>query len=283
VITEVKAYSSWRSAPTLLLSEGGRSETDLLQVRNIDGIDPVKASVNTSSFGSIDGAAYVGSDVASRNIVLTLHPNPDWDIWTFEKLRKLAYAYFMPKMPIRLVFYSDDIVPVEISGIVEDISPNIFTKDPEYQVSIICPDPYFTALEATIVAGQTIRPGGTPVSIEYNGNIEAGINVQISTVAAPDPNHITIQIGNPAITAVTTDRHLDSSKYFELNSLPMRKYIQTVDLASGVITNVLTYAYISEGPTLWPLLQPGENELSVITEQGTQDWLLSYFEKFGGL
>ena len=72
MLTEVKAYSSWRSAPTLPLSDSGRAETDLIQIRNIDGLDPVKASVNTSPFGSVDGASYVGSSVESRNIVLTI-------------------------------------------------------------------------------------------------------------------------------------------------------------------------------------------------------------------
>ena len=51
MLTEVKAFSSWRSAPTLLLNEDGRPEADLIQVRNITGLDPVKASVGTSPYG----------------------------------------------------------------------------------------------------------------------------------------------------------------------------------------------------------------------------------------
>jgi hypothetical protein len=43
VLTVVKAYSAWQSAPTLPLSEDGRAETDLVQIRNIDGLDPVTA------------------------------------------------------------------------------------------------------------------------------------------------------------------------------------------------------------------------------------------------
>ena len=127
MLTELKAYSSWRSAPTMLLN-GGRAETDLIQIRDIQGLDPVKASINTSPFGSVDGASYVGSSVLSRNIVLTLHPNPDWDDWTYEGLRRLIYSYFMPKRNTKLVFYSDDMIPVEISGIVEDVQVNPFQQ-----------------------------------------------------------------------------------------------------------------------------------------------------------
>jgi hypothetical protein len=134
VLTEVKAYSSWASAPTLLLDQDGRPETDLVQIRNIEGLEPVKASVNTSLFGSVDGAAYTGSSVSSRNIVLTIHPNPDWHTWKYEDLRKLIYSYFMTKKPVRLVFYSDEDSPVEIFGIVESVDNSIFSKDQEFNL-----------------------------------------------------------------------------------------------------------------------------------------------------
>ena len=98
MLTKLQAYSSWESAQTLLLPDSGREETDRLQIRNIDGLNPVKGTVNTSPFGSVDGAAYTGTDIDTRNIVLTIRPNPDWDQWTIEGLRKLVYSYFMPKL-----------------------------------------------------------------------------------------------------------------------------------------------------------------------------------------
>ena len=281
MLTEVKAFSSWRSAPVMPLN-GSRPETDLIQVRNISGLDPVKASVNTSPYGSVDGASYVGSSLTNRNIVLTLHPNPDYDNWTYESLRRLIYAYFMPKRPTKLVFYSDDMIPVEISGIVEGVIVNMFSKDPELQVSIICPDPYFTALEATVITGQTVRPGGDVVVVDYGGTIEAGINVKVTAVTAPNPTAIVVQLGDPSITSFGVDATVDPSMYFELSSIPMRKFVQNVGIGSGVITNLLSKVSIQEG-SAWPTLQPGENEFLVITDQGAQDWELTYFERFGGL
>lgn len=282
MLTEVKAFSSWRSAPTLILSDTGRAGTDLIQIRNIVGLDPVKASVNTSPFGSVDGASHVGSSVLSRNIVLTVHPNPDWDTWTYESLRRLLYSYFMPKRETRLVFYSDDMVPVEITGIVESVAVNPFSKDPELLVSIICPDPYFIALEATVLTGSTVRPGGAVTVIEYNGTIEAGLGVKVTEVTAPDPTDIGIQIGDPLVTYFATLATVTATKYFEMSSIPMRKFVQNVDIGTGIITNLLSKVHIQEG-SLWPTLQPGENEFSVVTDQGVQDWELTYFERFGGL
>ena len=282
MLTEVKAYSSWQSAPTLPLSDTGRAETDLIQVTNIEGLDPVNASVNTSPFGSVDGEAYTGSSVLKRNIVLTLRPNPNWDDWSYESLRRLLYSYFIPKALTKLVFYSDDMVPVEISGIVESVSINIFSKDPEFVVSIICPYPYFTALNGEVITGQSVRPGGTIATIDYDGSVEAGIYVKVTFVSGSPPASIGIQIGDPAISYFTVAATVSNTMYFEMSSIPMMKYVQNINMGTGVITNLLSKITVQEGSS-WPVLQPGEQDFSIITDAGVQDWELTYFERFGGL
>jgi Phage tail protein len=280
MLTEVKAFSSWQSAPTLALDGNGRAETDLIQIRNIEGLDPIKASVSTTPFGSIDGSSYTGSSVLSRNIVLTLHPNPDWQNWSYEALRRLLYSYFMPKRPTRLIFYSDDMPPVEISGIVESAEINLFSIDPEILVSIICPDPYFTALQPEVITGQSVRAGGVIKNIEYNGSVEAGIGVKITQVSGANPVSIGIQVGDPLISYFNAAAGVSPSKYFQMSSIPMQKFVRNVDLTSGVITNLLSK--MQEGSS-WPYLQPGETDFSVITDAGVQDWELTYYERFGGL
>lgn len=282
MLTQVKAYSSWRSAPVLPLGDGKLAEYDLIQIRNIEGLDPVKASVNTTPYGAVDGASHTGSSVLSRNIVLTLHPNPDWDLWTYESLRRLLYSYFMPKRATRLVFFSDDLIPVEISGIVESCEVNMFSKDPELLVSIVCPDPYFTGVDPIVVTGQTIRKGGQTRIVEYNGTVEAGIGVKVTAVAAPNPLDIGIQLGDPAITYFAVAATVDPTLYFEMSSIPMRKFVQNVNIGTGVITNLLNKIHVQEG-SYWPTLQPGENEFAVVTDQGEQDYELTFYERFGGL
>lgn len=282
MLTEVKAFSSWPSAPALPLSDEGREETDLIQIRNIDGLNPVKASVNTSPFGSVDGEAFVGSSVLSRNIVITVCPNPDWKTWTYESLRRLLYQYFMPKRAVRLVFYSDDMVPVEINGIVEDVSVNQFSKDPELLVSIICPYPYFTALDPTVVAGQSIRAGGVITPINYKGNVESGLYVEVTYTSGVNPGSVGIQVGDPTLTHanVILANIITPTKYFELSSVPLEKYVRGVATDTGLITNMLSNIQIGSS---WPILLPGDNDFSVITDVGVQDWRLVYYERFGGL
>jgi hypothetical protein len=280
VLTKLEAYSTWLEAPTLALSDGGREETDLIQIRGITGLDPVKAAVNTSPFGSVDGSAYIGSSVATRNIVLTLHPNPDWDMWTFESLRRLLYLYFMPKSLTRLIFYSDDMPPVAIAGIVEDANVSQFSKDPEMQVSIICPDPYFTAVSPTVVTGQSDRDFSSPEEIQYNGDVVAGINVEVTRVSDPAPTSVGIQVGDPSASYFNVTASVDLTKYFVMNSLDGNRFAQTVTFNTGVIANLLSK--IQTGSS-WPVLQPGVNDFAVITDAGVQDWQLTYYERYGGL
>jgi Phage tail protein len=280
VLTEVKAYSSWKSAPTLPLDDYGRAETDLIQIRDIQGLDPVKASVNTSPYGSIDGAAHVGDSVLTRNIVLTVGINPNWGTWSYESLRRLLYEYFMPKRQVRLVFTSDDMAPVEISGVVESAEINQFSNDPEFVVSVICPDPYFTAVDPEVVTGQSVRTGGPITAIHYDGNVETGMHVQVTYSSGASPTVIGVQVGDPSYLYFNVAAGVSASKYFEMNSLPMQKYVQNVDLSSGVITNLLSK--LQQGSD-WPILQPGETDFSVITDAGVQDWELRYYERFGGL
>jgi hypothetical protein len=284
VLTEVKAYSSLQTAPPLYLVEGGRAENDLIQIRNIDGLDPVVASVGTTPYGSSDGEAYVGSSVLSRNLVLTLHPNPDWVNYSPEALRRLLYSYFMPKQALRLLFLSDDMQDVEIRGIVESFAANQFSKDPEYLASVICPDPYFSATTPVVLTGQA---NDADLDIEYGGNIPGGIQVEVDWRSGTNPTAITIEIGNPDLSTfeVSVADIVSAANYFRMSSFPRSKYVENVYTSGankGKIISLLSNVTVQEGST-WPMLQPGTNSFAIGTDHGVQDWQLVYYEKFGGL
>jgi Phage tail protein len=277
VLTTVRAYSSWQSADKLLLDPAGIEETDVLQIQDITGLGPVKAAVNTSPLGSLDGDSYVGSSVSYRNIVLSIKPNPDWDIWTYERLRRLLYEYFMPKLQIRLVFETDEIPPVEIFGYVENIEPTLFSKSGDIQISVICPYPYFTAIDPVVVNGIS---NNTPVDVDYNEAIETGVNVQITYTSGASPSSIGIQIGDPTLTYFRVAASVDANKYFVMSSIPGQKYVQNVAISGGVITNLL--AKVQSG-SKWPTLKLGNNKFSIVTNAGVQDWKLTYYPRYGGL
>lgn len=283
MLTKVQVYSEWHSAPALLLDPDGRAETDLIHIRNITGLDPVKASVNTSPLGSVDGSSYAGSSVESRNIVLTLRPNPDWNDWTYTTLRQLLYQYFMPKRLVKLVLTTDEFPPLQISGIVESVDPNIFSKDPEFVVSIICPDPYFMSVDPVVFTGKTIPIGGASVPISYNGNVEAGIYLKVrAQVGQPNAANIAIKLQNPETTILSTIAVVNPTTFFEMNTVPNNKFVQNVGIGSGVATNLLPVTILVPA-SQWPIMESGSNQLSVITDAGLHNWELDIYERFGAI
>lgn len=279
MLTKLEAYSAWEQAPLLPLSEFG-VETDFIQIRNIEGLGPVEASVNTAPLGSMDGESFTGSVVGKRNIVITAVLNPDWATFDMAELRRLYYRYFMTKMPVRLVFYNDDLEPVEITGFVETSEPNIFSKDGEIVTSILCPDPYFTAVSPTVHNGLSSIDGSNGTDITYLGNIETGFHVKVNALSGPTPTSIAIQIREALDSYFRVAASVTETKYFEAHSVSGEKYVQNVDLGTGIITNLLSKV---ESGSKWPTIQPGVNEFSVITNSGSQDWELSYHARYGGL
>jgi hypothetical protein len=280
MLTKVEAYTSSPEAPALTLSDPGRPETDFIQVRNIDGLDPVQASVNMSSLAAVDGMAYIDSKVPSRNIVLTLHPNPDYTTWKFETLRQLIYSYFMPKNSVKLVFHSDEVGVVQIQGIVESVTANPFSKDPEYLVSIVCPDPYFTSIDPVEISSNTIRPEDPPGSVINNGNVETPIYIRLDYSSGTSPAYVRIQLGNPMLSFFQTYGLITATSYFDLQSKPRFKFVRDVNLDTAVITNRLSE--IQDG-SKWPFLLPGLNQIGIITDTGVQTWDLKYYERYGGI
>lgn len=277
MLRKVEVYSSSLLVNEMSFDDSDPVETDLIQVTNVDGLDPVTASIDVVSSGNVDGAISLDPSVPTRNIVLTLRTNPDWNVWSFERLRQFIYGYFIPKSTVKLVFDSDEIgTPVEIIGIVESCEANPFTKDPEFSVSIVCPDPYFTTVDSFVVNGSTIGVSdwGTGRStILYKGNVPNGIKVDVPDGFASE---LYVQVGNVVDYSFHLVGGVDG--YVELISVPLHKSIVKIN-ENGSLENILAYLQLG---SQWPLLSPGANYFAVLGTPGA-DWTLTYYEKYGGL
>lgn len=254
-------------------------ETDFIQITNIIGLDPVKASIDVMGSGNVDGAISLDSSVPTRNIVMTLRPNPDWINWTFETLREFIYSYFIPKNQVKLIFDSDEIgVLVEILGTIESCEANPFSKDPEFNISIVCPDPYFTTVDPVTVNGTIIAPENwqtSQSSIYIYGNVPVGIEL---SMASGFVTEVSIQAGNPGKSTfhvVTTVVGI-----LKMNSIPLHKYIREVNAINGSYVNLLSKLELG---SVWPVLYPGNNPFAVMGPSVGNVWQLKYFPKYGGI
>lgn len=140
-------------------------------VKNIDGVDPVRATISTTSYANQDGGFYQSAKTEMRNIVLTIGYRHDLTSGkSIQTIRREMYGVFDPKAQVKLRFIDSDEAPVEIYGYVESHETSMFSRDPEVQISILCPDPYFRAIRPVTLSATN----NNPIYTSYFGTAETG-------------------------------------------------------------------------------------------------------------
>jgi hypothetical protein len=285
VIKTMEVYSTLGTAAELTINNGGLIEDDFIQVKDIQGLDPVKAGVDTVAAATRDGLISLNTDVASRNIIIILRANADWNIWSPETLRKFIYSYFIPKNRIKLIFDSDEYGLVTISGVVESCDANPFSKDPEFIISLICEDPYFTAVNPVTAHLPIISPGdfnGSATDISLDGTVPIGFTADI---AHGTLTTVWIQVESPSTSIFTLAPvpPASSGVKIQVGSIPGQKYVRLADTTTGAFTNILKDLVFG---SVWPFLQPGDNKIAVMGAGASGSgfsWDLTYYKKYGGI
>lgn len=177
------------------------SESTGFILHDMTGLGPPTASVNTSKVATKDGSKYNSARAEERNIVLPMYFTP---VPTIEDARHRSYKYFPLKKPVILVFKTDN-RECQIVGYVETNEPDICSDREGCQVSIICPNPYFSSIYDTVTSfsgveaafefpfsnEDTSNPhiefGKIVVKAEnlvrYEGDAESGVQIRIAASA----------------------------------------------------------------------------------------------------
>lgn len=124
-------------------------------VREIDGLGPVKATINTRESASQDGTIFNSARLGGRNIVFKLGflEKP-----SIEAVRQSSYRYFPTKKQIEILIETDNRL-VKTYGHVEHNDPGIFSNDEVTNISVICSDPYLYSTETTTVDFSSVTGG----------------------------------------------------------------------------------------------------------------------------
>lgn len=117
-------------------------------VKEIDGLGPAKATINTSASLSLDGSTFNSARINERNIVLKIGYLENDSI---EETRRRSYQFFPLKKQIMIVIETD-IRSYKTFGYVESNEPDIFSNDSGGQISVLCPNPYFYGLDSQIIS-----------------------------------------------------------------------------------------------------------------------------------
>ena len=250
-------------------------------IENIEGLDPVKATLVSSTFSTLDGAQFQNSRREPRNIKLTLGLEPDWAVERVKDIRDHLYRFLMPKMKIDLMFLDDTtetgVDTNDISGIVESFEATLFSAEPSVTISIICYDPDFVAHDDIVVPGNTVSDSST-FSIDYKGTVESGMVFALNVNRTV--NELTIKCTSPDGTIRTMDFAFPfvSGDVLEVSTVPGDKRVSLI--RAGVKTPILySLARLSKWIDLWP----GLNYFNVYATGAAIPFTISYYERFGGL
>lgn len=262
-------------------------------VKSITGLGPAKASINTTTVATNDGATFNFARKETRNIVINL----GFNFFTSpEEGRHITYQYFPVKQPITLIVETDDRLGM-ITGYVESNEPDIFSKDEGCSISIICPDPNFYmanggGTQSVVFSGmvgqfefpfendslsEPTMEFGTVLNkadniINYEGDSEIGIT--ISMHAKGTVNGITIYNANTReLMKINTDKleSLTGSTMISGDDIIItttKNAKSAILLRNGETTNILNCI---ERPITWFTLSKGKNVFAYTADNGSSN------------
>lgn len=253
--------------------------TNGLYIENVDGLDPVKASVVSSSFANMDGSQYQSSRREERNLKLTIGLDPDYTIDTpsVEVLRNRLYDFFMPKSEVKFRFILDTGLEVDIIGRVESFETPLFSAEPRVVISVICNDPDFIDVDPVPLSGNTTSTT-TTTTIEYAGTVETGIEFVLNvnrTLTA-----FTLYHQGPDGITRTFDfsANLVNGDVVKITTIRGKK---SVTLTRGGTVSSLLYAKSPQ--SFWIELSRGNNLFRAYATGAAIPYTLTYTTRYGGL
>lgn len=246
-------------------------------VEDVEGLDPVTATLTSSTMAQMDGAEPQNAQRGTRNITMKVGIEPDWVVDTVDSLRTNLYDWFMTKMNVSMSFFKDGTLFATTTGQVESCTNTMFSPDPEVDISIICYDPDFYAPAPETLSGNTTT-GFDTVDIAYEGNSDAGIiftlninrNISGFTLYNTTPSGILQKIDMEG-TFLTDD-------IVTITTIPGSKSIMLT--RADVTVSFLPFAV---EPISWIALQDGGNSFRVSAAGDPIPYTVTYTAKYGAI
>ena len=253
-------------------------------IKSIAGLDPPDATINTTKNAGEDGSKYNSGSVGNRTLTLTVAINSP-----AEPNRIALYTYFKTKKKTR-IYYSNDTRDVYIDGYVQRMTVGFFEKKQVAQIVILCPQPFFNAIDENIVDFSSTTAGFefpfslpaegaafSTITLDDNKNIINGGDVEsgfvIKLAAFGD-------VVNPQIY------NMQTNEFFKLTitladgdevTIDTRKKQKSVTLTSGGVTSNII-GHLDQGST-WLSLNPGDNIFLVTATTTPENMIVTAIER----
>lgn len=254
-----------------------RESANGLFITELDGLDPTKSNIVTTSFARRDGTQQQASRRESRYPSIKLGFDPDYDEHTIDSIRDHLYRIFMTKTNVELRYLRSDGLHVKVFGEVETFESPRMTQDPDATIRIFCFDPDFRSLSDKIITDHTVSDDSVGI-LEYAGSVETGF---IFRMTADRP-----------VAGVTISNVTDNGKAHILEfrgglNFEDKLEISTVAGSKGAwVTRGTNRVSVLQGVSSfadWVNLFPGDNRLNVFTEGAPVQFDIEYSDKYGGI
>jgi hypothetical protein len=266
-----------RNVQGTLLSLDLADISDGLLLADIEGLDPVKATLVSSSFATLDGEQFHSSRREARNITMKIKLLPDLVTTSAKDLRNRLYDFFMPKSEVSLRFFMTDDPTVNISGVVETCESDLFVREPVVDISIMCFNPDFIDTETVTLSGSTVSTT-TETTVDYSGSIETGIVFTLNLNRAETDFTIYHRAPDGVLRQLDFAESLLSGDTLQIITKPGSK--------SAILTRSGTASSILNGvspQSNWVLLKKGVNTIRVFATGAAIPYTIEYMNKYGGL
>jgi len=276
MLTKVEVRTDRGLLSTLSLME----VIDGVFVEDIDGLDPVKATLISSSFAQIDGEQYQSARREKRNLIFKLALKPDYSVEAVQAIRQRLYRFFMPKARLRMKFFVAGLPePLDIVGRVESFDAPRFTQEPTATLSILCFDPDFVLPTPVVISGNTVSTTAETTH-NYEGTVETGylftlnVNRNLSefTIYHRPPDDSLLQLEFAAPTS------LIAGDVLRISTITGNKYATLT--RAGVNSSIL---FGISPQSNWVNMYEGPNKFRVYAEGAAVPFTIEYTTKIGAI
>lgn len=247
-------------------------------IQDIDGLDPVKATITSTAFAGLDGVQFQSARREARNIVITAGLNPNPLTETVRGLRNRLYGFFMPTTQVALTFYDDEGPTVTISGVVEESPSPLFTQEPAMNITVMCPKPDFLGAVAGHIGDGMTTSGSVGRVISYPGTSKTGTVITLNVNRSLSDFTIYHQPPNDDLRQLDFSAPLVAGDVLTISSVTGDKGV-TLNRA-GTVTSVL---YGKSPQSSWIELSPGSNIVTFYATGAGVPYTLDYVARYGGL
>jgi len=204
----IKSFTIKNAAGQSLKLELAHPWDSRVIIESVDGLAPTKGTVNTNALATSDGSVYNSARQDQRNIVFKFQLLEDLNDGKIETTRQKLYRIFPVKKKVRIQVETDN-RSATTEGYVETNEPDIFSETEKQNVSIICPNAFWTAPSTTyslngvqnlfefpfsnesltenlICFSEVVYSEGT--TFVYDGDIDSGVVINIHAVSGTCEN-----------------------------------------------------------------------------------------------